>query len=173
MDQEFYQRDINRFNEEISDLTDIIEDRKLMFEDAAGKARGQRLQEKLATFTDRILGEVEALRDAVGHLQEHPGSRRVTVYVFTTAQVLQDEVDSTVAAIEEEEDDEDGDGDRLAQTAKNWINNTLKPKIKQVLNKLWKVLTNLLHPQEWKVRGQIGSSFLGLGSAEIEITFGP
>lgn len=174
MRQESFQQDMQRFTSAVENLVQLISQESPVVQ-AANHASGARLHEKLETFNQRVIGELHSLREAAVRLEEQPEEHRVAVYIFTTAQVLEDEVDSTVAAIEEEEeeDDEDENTNGAIQRARNWINNTLKPAIKRTLHKLWKLLANLLTPKEWKLRGEVGSSLLGLGSASVEITFAP
>lgn len=49
----------------------------------------------------------------------------------------------------------------------------LIPQIKRFLSKLWSLISGLLTPKEWKLKGQVGTGLLGLANVEVEITFGP
>lgn len=49
----------------------------------------------------------------------------------------------------------------------------LIPLFKRFLSKLWSLISGLLTPKEWKLKGQLGTGLLGLASVEVEISFGP
>jgi DNA repair exonuclease SbcCD ATPase subunit len=53
------------------------------------------------------------------------------------------------------------------------IRSSLMPLLRKFLAKLWSVISHLLTPKEWKLKGKVGNTVLGLAQAEIEITFGP
>lgn len=49
----------------------------------------------------------------------------------------------------------------------------LIPLLKRFLAKIWQIISGLLTPKEWKLKGQVGTGILGLADVGIEITFGP
>ena len=59
------------------------------------------------------------------------------------------------------------------QAALTKIRLILMPLLRKFLAKIWSIISHLLTPKEWKLKGKVGSTVLGLAQAEIEITFGP
>jgi len=59
------------------------------------------------------------------------------------------------------------------QSALLKLKSYLMPLLKKFLSKLWSIISHLLTPKEWKLKGKVGNTVLGLAEAEIEITFGP
>ncbi|MBV9670151.1 MAG: hypothetical protein JOZ43_04270 [Acidobacteriales bacterium] len=59
------------------------------------------------------------------------------------------------------------------QAALTTIRLSLMPLLRKFLAKLWSIISHLLTPKEWKLKGKVGNTVLGLAEAEIEITFGP
>ena len=53
------------------------------------------------------------------------------------------------------------------------IKSYLLPQLKKFLSKLWTIISGLLTPKEWKIKGQVGTGPFGLANVEIELTFGP
>ena len=58
------------------------------------------------------------------------------------------------------------------QKVKDWIKKNLKPKLKKISQGAWKIIANLLTPKSWSIKGGLGTGFLGLANADLEITFG-
>jgi hypothetical protein len=52
------------------------------------------------------------------------------------------------------------------------IKSYLMPLLKKFLSKIWQIISNLLTPKEWKLKGEIGTGIFGLANVGIEITFG-
>ena len=53
------------------------------------------------------------------------------------------------------------------------IRTYLIPLVKKLLAKLWTIISGLLTPKEWKLKGKAGTGLLGLADVEVEVTFGP
>ena len=53
------------------------------------------------------------------------------------------------------------------------VKNYLIPLLKKFLSKLWSIISGLLTPKEWKIKGGVGTGLLGLANVEVEVTFGP
>lgn len=59
-----------------------------------------------------------------------------------------------------------------AGQVKSWLAVLMK-WIKRISGQLWRLLSGLLTPREWKIGADIGTGPFGLANAKIEITFGP
>jgi hypothetical protein len=53
------------------------------------------------------------------------------------------------------------------------IRSYLIPLVKKFLAKLLSIISGLLTPKEWKLKGKAGTGLLGLADVEVEVTFGP
>ena len=56
--------------------------------------------------------------------------------------------------------------------ASSWVSGTLVPWLKNMWGSVWALISKLVTPKEWKIKGSVGTSLLGLANAELEITFG-
>lgn len=59
------------------------------------------------------------------------------------------------------------------KSALSKIKSYLLPFIKKFLSKLWSIISGLLTPKDWKIKGKVGTGLLGLADVEVEVTFGP
>ncbi|MEO6118615.1 MAG: hypothetical protein ABIP37_06050 [Methylotenera sp.] len=61
---------------------------------------------------------------------------------------------------------------RAIQAALKNANLNLLPFLKQLLSKIWQIISNLMTPKEWKISGEVSGNILGLANVGLEITFG-
>tara|TARA_R110001583_G_scaffold112646_2_gene262356 strand:+ start:16541 stop:16999 length:459 start_codon:yes stop_codon:yes gene_type:complete len=61
---------------------------------------------------------------------------------------------------------------QAASNVSNWIQTTLIPNLKVITGKILTILSSLLTPTGWSLKGSIGGSVLGLSNFELEIRFG-
>jgi hypothetical protein len=59
-----------------------------------------------------------------------------------------------------------------ASKAYSWVVGSLIPWLKNLMNTIWAIIQTLFTPTEWKIKGELGTSVLGLAKAELEISFG-
>ncbi len=62
----------------------------------------------------------------------------------------------------------------ISMAASIWqkIKNAVKNAIKAISQHLWQIISTALTLKEWTIKGSLGSSIFGLGSAEISLKFG-
>jgi len=60
----------------------------------------------------------------------------------------------------------------MISNVSQWVTGTVIPWLQNMWGSVWAVVSKLITPKEWKMKGGIGSSVLGLANAEMEITFG-
>ncbi len=56
---------------------------------------------------------------------------------------------------------------------RRFLGNRVQPILKRLLRLLWRFISGLLTPKEWTLGGKLGTGFLGLAEAHLDITFGP
>jgi hypothetical protein len=54
---------------------------------------------------------------------------------------------------------------------KKWVSETLIPWANKMWKLVWGFLQKMVIPKEWKLKGGLGTGFLGLANAEVEIKF--
>lgn len=118
-------------------------------------------------------------REYAAQLEASPEkeAKQTALYLATIVQDLSAEVQKTAELVEARLERQGNLAAEAAitqtfQAVKGWLQN-LRSLIQGIAGKLWRVISNLLTPKEWKVRGSAGTSVLGITSAEVEITFGP
>lgn len=130
----------------ISQLLARIQDRPEPFEIARGAGTGFRL----TTLANELQAELEWLKAIIEQLDAMIKQPGVAVSQWFANKVAQP-----------------------VEAALTKIRSTLMPLLRKFLAKVWSMISHLLTPKEWKLKGKIGSTVLGLAQAEIEITFGP
>ena len=55
---------------------------------------------------------------------------------------------------------------------KSWVSGKLIPWLKSMWGSVWATVSRLITPIEWKIKGGLNTSFLGLANVEVEVTFG-
>lgn len=121
---------------------------------------------------DQRLSEIEA---ALMDLKDRPDDEHVALLIPLTIRTAQLEAEAAMSATLHEVENQSttvpatvAEGNRFTQ----WIKGVLIPVLKKLMGKAWEILAKLMVPKGWKIKGKIGNDFLGLASAEMEISFG-
>jgi len=157
---------------QIPDLLDTLQE---VFPDTAEGIRG---------FLSRFPKECERnyeLYELID-LKNTDDERRIYGLNFATSvNFLEKEISSVVEVLEDAEsevlqldldDSQIADKQSRIRKALNWVKKKVVPVLKRLMGKAWQILANLLTPKGWSIKGTVGSTILGLGSVELQITFG-
>jgi hypothetical protein len=169
------ERDVRAIREELGQLRLAMEEKRqdpfltgLSSSDALVASEVGRFPERM----DQRLAEIEA---ALTDLEESPDDEHAALQIPLTVRAAELEAEAVMSATEHELEELStmtpaavAKGNRFAR----WIKRVLIPALKKVMGKAWQILAKLLVPKGWKIKGKIGNDFLGLASAEIEISFG-
>jgi len=184
---EFFQEDVQLLHESLSQLNQVISLNFAFSEDVKSIAREddelartiEGFQEQMINYCNRasmILDKIAG--DTPGDTQQDFG-----LYLAVTVQSMQGSTESLLESLIAAQTpvqpstpapSPSGQTTKqsLIQKIANWIRQHVVPILRQVLQGAWRILSNLLTPKGWKVKGSIGTSFLGLANAELEIQFG-
>lgn len=55
----------------------------------------------------------------------------------------------------------------------SWFRSVFIPVLSSALGKVWRLVSRMLRPKEWKLGGKLGTGIFGFAETSIEITFGP
>ncbi|MEM9008592.1 MAG: hypothetical protein AAGE59_34420 [Cyanobacteria bacterium P01_F01_bin.86] len=146
------------------------------------KQRIRRLQRHLKYLMNDIDGlrftSKERLYNNENSVKEEEYSKQASS-MMTTSHALGAEGDVMLRTLETASTGIDPRGKPLNQAVQNaaskatdWVKNTLMPLIKSIAAQVWQVISSLLTPKEWKIKGSVGTPLLGLANVELEITFG-
>lgn len=78
---------------------------------------------------------------------------------------------SLISMIEQRQVNAQGVVSQTVHAIKNWAL-AIATWIKRISAQLWQLLSRLMTPKEWKIKGDVGTGVLGLANVGIEITFG-
>jgi|GEM_PF-4932008 len=174
--------------EDVADLRDrLLTDGRGLLADVAGTAREQsryiaRDVEKFMSRAETIIERIEALLETLRSLR----GAEATVQVRSTGLSIQAMINILEIQLEWLSEElarlqsmevaggapSPPRGPTLLQRAWSWIK-SVGALIKRISATLWQIIARLLTPKEWTLKGDIGTGFLGLANAGIEITFGP
>lgn len=142
--------------------------------------------DELSGFMERAAELIARISEALQALHETPGQFRAPENAFaltTLAQELKAQLEWLESMLAYLEDMAAGPvawpRDAAAQVsgaigaARAKLTGYLIPLMKRFLSKLWSLISGLLTPKEWKLKGQVGTGLLGLANVEVEISFGP
>lgn len=131
------------------------------------------IYEQLTAVAPRREDLLQAIRQLVSTLDAfvHTGPGQPPELAFSAV--------AQYSALESDIDDAASDDEETAASSTglvggvkhvwNWIKKTLK----KVGARLWSLISHLTKVKEWSVKGSVGVPLLGLGNAEISLTFGP
>lgn len=139
----------------------------------------------LVDLSTRIDAMVDRLQSLLGQLRERSPFALGTqdaIQLANEANSLQADIDLLLAALGEIEHwlqrGESGNmfadklKPKLASTIR-FVKSMLKPIVRAIHTRLWKLIAGLLTPKEWSISGEVGNTVLGLGKVRMEIKFGP
>lgn len=185
----FIRRDIEVAIGDVESLRQDIAQGYPELEEIAGELSEREIPgdaERIANFAARAAELCERIRTLLEELEERSREglesrqgQALALNATATIQSLRDELawlEATLEHLERQLPRHEGRSLRLkrkVRSAKDWVRFSLMPRLKQILSRVWQIVTNLITPKEWKIRGSVGMGLLGLGEVEIEITFGP
>lgn len=141
---------------------------------------------ELFDLYQRVESLIEQIQDMISELKNRDGIKLDTseaIQLTSTVSILELELNSLLSLLEKLDlaftklDDKNdksfiGKAKHRVQKVISSIQNVLRPFLKKVSQRLWKLISGLLTPKEWSIGGEIGNSVFGLGSVKIEIKFG-
>lgn len=181
---EWLLEDLDTLTSLMADVEDSLERLRDFVNDVAPRRKSQQIFRELELLRsdaqreiNRILQVTAELRS--GTLQEEEASQ-LALMLFTSASTLQQGLVSFAAAADgvlapsRASPAPTGPRPALKQGTQitHWINTHLDSLLKRIVATAWKVLSQLLTPRGWSVRGGLGAPLLGLASVEIEIACG-
>ena len=187
----FVREDISALRSEVKHLQLLVKEDQLLKQAGEQFYDDPVAAELLFTFSERIDEQTERIEAVLEDITFHsdPENRAfyeaedMALYLGSTTQVLAAEIENVEAVLMTKQQmsssqSSAGAGTQAGQSgviqkAISWIKQRVVPILKSIMAKAWKLLSGLLTPKEWKVKGGTGISFLGLLNAELEITFGP
>jgi len=174
----FLEKDIETLRKEANRLQNMIENDQPLRK--AAELYHNDLAQEIETFSTRIKEQACRIETILDDLPSCSNREEIALYLVSTAQALDAEVQSTQNILDAKQQalrtQSTAGGSAQAgviQGAISWVKQHVVPILKKIMAKVWQILSGLLTPKGWKVKGGIGTSFLGLANAELEITFGP
>lgn len=164
----------NRVGSEINDL------------EIAGREFRLLKEADLVDLYQRVESLIEQIQDMIWELKSRNGpimDASEALQITSTISTLEGELNALWSLLEKlnvafakmnDTDEESFIGKskiRLQRTLRS-IQNVLKPLLRKLSQRLWKLISGLLTPKEWSVSGELGNTVLGLGSVKIEVKFG-
>jgi hypothetical protein len=146
-----FAEDLENFQKRAFQLLDRIY--RLLHEIEKGNIESQGSAEKtafsLSTLANELKAQLEWLKDILEHVE-----RMIKANTERIPEWFEERVAKPV------------------RSALQKLKSYLIPILKPFLSKIWQVISNLLIPTEWKLKGNVGTPILGLADVGIEITFG-
>jgi hypothetical protein len=143
-------QDLEEFRNRVAELLDRIYSLLSQIKEAPTQLRRPEEVFPLSILAQELKAQVEWLEGILSHLEEMISSH-VSAWPSSFPQSVQVPLKSALAKIK----------------------SYLIPLIKKFLSKLWSIISGLLTPKEWKLKGKVGTGLLGLADVEVEVTFGP
>lgn len=127
----------------------------------------------LATLAERVSDAVEVVGESADHLASasDPDERQARAFQSLAALNV---ADAEVAALEAMVSPGVAAASPTSAIGKvwSWITGHLKPLIQKISAHLWQIISQLLTPKGWEIKGGISTGPFGLARAELTISFG-
>jgi len=175
----FLEKDIETLRKEANRLQDMTEKDQPLRNAAELYIYNNDLAQEIETFSTRIKEQACRIETILDDLPSCSNREEIALYLVSTAQALDAEVQSIQNILDAKQQalrtqsTAGGSQAGVIQNAISWVKQYVVPILKKIMANVWQILSGLLTPKGWKVKGGIGTSFLGLANAELEITFGP
>lgn len=183
------QKDVQILRDEVRHLSEeMSKEFHVDLENVAGAARELKLVDegRLQQLAERIEGLIEDLQAMLAELRERAPftlTSSEAIQIAGTASALDAEINvlaALLAKIEAELERRQapahtfiGGAAASAKRLLSKIATILRPIIRSVSARLWRLLVGLMTPKEWSIKGSLGTPVLGLASVELQIAFGP
>ncbi len=136
----------------------------------------------IANFKDRVAELLDRITELLQQISRSPKKENRPEDIFplsTLAQELKAQVEWLEGMLTHLESivsnatpNNTSSSGQAIKSAISTIQHKLLPFIKTLLSKLWSIISSLLTPKEWKLKGEVGAGLLGLTKVEVEVTFG-
>ena len=143
-------QDLTKFRARIEDLLNRISDMLNFIRESPVEARSPSDVLPLSTLAQELKSQLEWLQSLLTHLEKLASNPNNAVSLIHAKRIR-----------------------NSVGTALSKVKSILIPMMKSFISKLWTIITGLLTPKEWKLKGGLGTGLLGLANVELEITFGP
>ena len=126
--------------------------------------------EGIASRVETACDDLQEELDEFLHYEDDTDLKRTSAFSLTTLGLIESELscfEATLDTITKQ-----GTVNSGVSKVLNWLRGKLKPLITMIFNRLWRLLSRMLTPDSWTIKGDAGVGLFGLkGNVELSITF--